>query len=197
MCNFDQGIRFLHPQIEKQEHNDNLIIWEKPDENWVKLNCDGSLKSDPCRAGCGGLLRNSGGSWIRGFSQHLGNCSILKAEAWAVLEGIRLADHCGVGKLWLESDSSLVVNAVNDPSKCPMEVFGIVRSVHVMLESFDEWRMKHVRREANLCADLLANMGADRRDDGGTVVFEDLPADLSLILLNDVLGLGVMRGSHR
>lgn len=197
LFNFDQGINMLQPQIEKHEQRNNLIIWEKPYVSWVKLNCDGSLKLDPRRAGCGGLLRNSGGSWIRGFSRHLGNCSILKAEAWAVLEGIRLAEQCGVVKLCLESDSALVVNAINDPSNCPVEVFGIVRRARMMLESFDDWSMKHVWREANLCADFLANMGADRRDNGGMVVFETPPPDLSLIVLNDVLGLGLLRGSRR
>ena len=196
LSNFDQGISLLHPHITEQHQNNNLIIWEKPTENWTKLNCDGSLKTHPYRAGCGGLLRNSNGSWIHGFYRHLGHCSILKAEAWAVLEGVRMAELRGVEKLEIESDSSLVVKAVNDPESSPVEIFGIVRNICVILENFADWKFKHIWREANLCADSLASLGADMRNSDGAVFFDVPPASLRLLLLKDGLGLGMMRGAR-
>jgi hypothetical protein len=55
------------------------IAWQQPEEGWVVLNTDGASRRDVA-AGCGGLLRNSNGQWIGGFSRHLGMCSAYFAE---------------------------------------------------------------------------------------------------------------------
>ncbi|MCI85796.1 ribonuclease H, partial [Trifolium medium] len=33
-------------------------------------------------AGCGGLLRDSNGQWIHGYTQKIGACDALHAEMW-------------------------------------------------------------------------------------------------------------------
>jgi hypothetical protein len=47
---------------------------------------------DENKAGCGGLIRGSGGGeWLGGFSKFAGSCSAYIAELWGVFEGLKYA----------------------------------------------------------------------------------------------------------
>lgn len=136
LCDFDQGKILLESHIESHVQRSILVTWNKPDAGWVKLNCDGALKSASGCASCGGLLRGVDCRWIRGFCRFLGDVSIHKAEAWAMLEGLRLATSFGVAQLIFESDSLLLVNVVNELANCPVEIQGIVHSASDALACF-------------------------------------------------------------
>ncbi|MCI38614.1 ribonuclease H, partial [Trifolium medium] len=61
-----------------------------------KLNCDGSENDRLGLAGCGGLLRNSDDTWLKGYSQKLENCDVLHTKMWGIYLGFDLAprgDH--------------------------------------------------------------------------------------------------------
>jgi hypothetical protein len=46
-----------------------FIGWKRPLNRWGKLNCDGSQNKNSIGfVGCGGLLRDSNGRWIKGYS---------------------------------------------------------------------------------------------------------------------------------
>ncbi|XP_028754982.1 uncharacterized protein LOC114714409 [Neltuma alba] len=77
------------------------IKWRRPGEDWIKCNVDGAVNTISGQAACGGVLRNSQGEWIAGFSKYLGKCSAIEAEEWAILSGMNIAwdlgateDHC-------------------------------------------------------------------------------------------------------
>lgn len=89
-----------------------------------------------CVAGCGGLLHNGDGWWLGGFYIFLGSCSILKAEAWAVLEGMCLASDLGVELLEVDSDSLVLVNAVNGGWGCTIDILGIVNAILSLKSAF-------------------------------------------------------------
>ena len=65
-------------------------------------------------AGGGGLLRDQDGRWISGFSFKLGTCSVLVAELWAILHGLRLAWEKGVRKLTVETDSLVTLKGIKN-----------------------------------------------------------------------------------
>lgn len=67
------------------------IVWIKPDPSWMKLNTDGVSKGNPGDAGCGGILRNEYGHWLRGFTYHIGSCSAYVAELWGIYVGLLFA----------------------------------------------------------------------------------------------------------
>lgn len=48
-------------------------------------------------------------------------------------------------------------------------------------------------REANSCADHLADLGSSRCDNGEVVILSEPPLDLGPLLLRDVLGIGLDR----
>ncbi|PNX68268.1 ribonuclease H, partial [Trifolium pratense] len=65
------------------------IAWQRPEDGWILLNTDGASKNG-VTSGCGGILRNSHGQWISGFSRNLGRCNAYLAELWGVFDGLRL-----------------------------------------------------------------------------------------------------------
>lgn len=56
-----------------------FLSWELPHVGQFTLNRDGSRSTYGC-IGVGGVIRNSKGDWVSGFSVNLGKCQILEAE---------------------------------------------------------------------------------------------------------------------
>ena len=71
------------------------IIWKSPSTNMVKLNSDGAGKYHKIH-GCGGIIRDTRGDWIKEFSKFLENCSAIVAEYWGVLEELKLTKSLGL-----------------------------------------------------------------------------------------------------
>ncbi|MBA0694486.1 hypothetical protein Goari_004770, partial [Gossypium aridum] len=56
-------------------------------------------------AAAGGYVRNHKGEWIIGFARYLGNCSVLEAELWGILDGLNLTvDRC-FQKVFIQTDN--------------------------------------------------------------------------------------------
>ena len=56
-----------------------------------------------------GVLRDDKGAWVVGFSENLGHCSSVKEEIRAVLRGLKVARDAKAQKVWLLSDSKVVL----------------------------------------------------------------------------------------
>jgi hypothetical protein len=50
---------YTHHPLNPCQCDTIFIGWKRPQEGWVKLNCDVSYKDSLGHAGCGGLLQNS------------------------------------------------------------------------------------------------------------------------------------------
>lgn len=59
-----------------------LVKWEFPPLDWIKLNTDGTSKGSSNLASCGGILRDSTGRWLKGFTANLGSATATEAEIW-------------------------------------------------------------------------------------------------------------------
>ena len=68
-----------------------IISWHPPQPSFVTLNTDGSSKYNIGKAEGGGVLRDSKGRWIKGFSIHIGIALNNIAEIWAVRYGLKMA----------------------------------------------------------------------------------------------------------
>lgn len=53
-------------------------------------------------AAAGGMARDNGGNWIRGFSSKIGNVDALRAELWGIRRGIKMALDTGLHQAILE-----------------------------------------------------------------------------------------------
>ncbi|CAL8088163.1 unnamed protein product [Prunus armeniaca] len=91
------------------------LVWEPPDFGYFKLNVDGSRKPATGAIGADGVIRNSDGEWIAGFTVNLGTGQILDAEIRGLAFGLKLAVDRGIPNLIVEMDSTTTVHLIQSP----------------------------------------------------------------------------------
>ena len=97
-----------------------------------------------------------------GFSENLGQCSVVKAELRALLRGLKIAKGIPIHKLWVQSDSNIVVGMLNNPISCHAEFSHLIDQCRLLID-WGGWEVKlsHCFRETNQVADKLAKLGLD------------------------------------
>ncbi|KAI9194953.1 hypothetical protein LWI28_010396 [Acer negundo] len=92
----DRVLRNMEVQILlKKQKKIQVLRWLKPTLGRLKLNLDGSSLGNPSPAGGGGVLRDSSGNFIFGFSKFFGSCSNNETELQVVVEGLSICKHLG------------------------------------------------------------------------------------------------------
>ena len=114
------------------------------------------------KAVCGGVIRDSLGSWVVGFARSIGDCASNSAEEWAVVEGLQLAWDLGFRKIILEFDADETINLILDHA-C-ISCSNLVLKARDLL-SFD-WQVdvRVIPRDFNCIADELAKRGLSSSD---------------------------------
>ncbi|GAU35013.1 hypothetical protein TSUD_103360 [Trifolium subterraneum] len=92
------------------------VCWEPPLINWTKCNIDGAACGNPGFSSCGGIFRNFTADFVYGFAEPLGFVSPHYAELCGAMRAIEIAYQNNWNNLWLETDSSLVVSAFQNPA---------------------------------------------------------------------------------
>lgn len=125
---------------------------------FLKLNTDGSRQHR--LAACGGLIRDEMGHFISGFHCNLGSATLVHAELWGLTLGLRLARHLVVQRLLVELDSKVVLSMLLSRKTHQVHLQPLLDEAVTLLHSTD-WlcTASHVYREANQCADILADLG--------------------------------------
>ena len=57
-----------------------MVRWAKLEENWHKLNIDGSAVGNPSIAGGGGVVRDHNGQWVIGFARAINIASSVEVK---------------------------------------------------------------------------------------------------------------------
>jgi ribonuclease HI len=167
-----------------------LIRWKQPKSSFVSLNTDGASKEHQL-AGCGGIVRGSQGEWLGGFSKSIGRCSAFIAELWGVLEGLHYVKRLGFTKIELNIDSEAVVRVVRTGRSQSAAGSVLVEQISKMMALDWEVEVRHTYREANKCADALANYGCMSRDD--SQLFTCCPDFIKNLFDADNLGISTPR----
>jgi len=95
--------------LARKEH-DRKTKWEPPPAGWVKLNVDGSFVQQSGESGVGVIARDNEGHVIFSAWRAIFNCQdAAEAEAWACLEGLRLAAQWIHEPVIVESDCARIV----------------------------------------------------------------------------------------
>ncbi|CAI0389172.1 unnamed protein product [Linum tenue] len=76
---------------QQQRKSMSFINWQKPPPGWVALNSDGSVVLASGSASAGGVIRDSSGQFMKGFSVNLGGGSITHAELSGIAHGLHSA----------------------------------------------------------------------------------------------------------
>ncbi|CAL2241534.1 unnamed protein product [Prunus armeniaca] len=84
------------------------LYWMAPLLGICKINTYGSKINSSGLIGAGGLLRESCGSWIKGFSMNLGYGSIVEVELWGLFWGLNMAWDVGFRTMKIECDAILL-----------------------------------------------------------------------------------------
>ncbi|MBA0729038.1 hypothetical protein Golax_022983 [Gossypium laxum] len=104
-----------------------------------------------------GCMRDHKGERIIGFARYLGNCSVLDAELWGILDGLNLmADRCFQNVL-IQTDSIKAIKAIME-DVTSISNSTIIRRIHQMLKKLEQWKIQHVPNGSNLIADSLAKI---------------------------------------
>jgi ribonuclease HI len=162
------------------------IGWKPPTNGWIKLNTDGACKGRTT-AGCGGVMRNSSGVWIGGFAKHVGVCSAFTAELWGVLEGLKYAWDRGFKFVELDVDSVALVQAIKSGATTSVIGISLIRSICRLVNQAWEVKIAHSYREANSCADALANIGCSLHLN--IVYFDECPSQIRHLIFADSRGI--------
>ncbi|MBA0820368.1 hypothetical protein Gohar_022194 [Gossypium harknessii] len=73
--------------------NRNLYIFQGSSWNIdeiIKVFFNGSVRIDDGFAAAGGFVCDHNGEWIFGFNRYLGMCTVVDAELWGILDGLKL-----------------------------------------------------------------------------------------------------------
>jgi len=118
-----------------------VVKWEPPPRGWRMLNTDGAARGTLGLAGAGGVLRDEAGTWIIGFSEHLGRCSAITAELWAALRGLKLAKEECTTKLWIQVDSTAIVSMLTTTTNFHPEYHSLIQQCKILLD-WAGWEVK-------------------------------------------------------
>ncbi|KAL0926337.1 hypothetical protein M5K25_002555 [Dendrobium thyrsiflorum] len=140
--------------------NQRLVYWHKPPVSIFKLNVDGSVRNDGI--GCGGIIRDDKGNLVVAFAEPLATCSVVKAELFAILKGIKLCFSRDIYNIWIEVDAISTIHFLmqNSSNVVKHDLFYLIREIKHLL-NMANCNMSHVYREGNACADWLANFGCN------------------------------------
>lgn len=126
------------------------------------VHVDGGARGNPGQAAVAAVLTTPAGQLVAERGERIGIATNNVAEYRALLLGLALAAEHGARAVELVGDSELVVKQVRgeyrvkDAGLKPLHA-----QVRAALTGFDEWSIRHVRREQNARADALVNATLD------------------------------------
>lgn len=142
------------------QQSDTLVRWNNNDCNSIILNVDGSCLGETVRAGYGGLIRNSAGLYLSGFSGFMASTTdILLAELTAIYRGLLLAVQLGITDMVCYSDSLHSVKLLTEHASSFHVYAVLIQDIKDIL-STTNFSIHHCLREGNQCADFMAKLGA-------------------------------------
>jgi ribonuclease HI len=126
------------------------------------VNVDGGARGNPGPAAIAAVVADADGEVLERTAERIGEATNNVAEYRALLLGIQRARELGADSVELVGDSELIVRQVRGQYRVKDPGLQLLHAeVIAALEGFDEWSIRHVRREANAEADRLVNEALD------------------------------------
>ncbi|PKU71968.1 Putative ribonuclease H protein [Dendrobium catenatum] len=144
-----------------QENRVCIIRWFMPDVDWIKINTDGSYNGKV--AGCGGIIRNHLGQVIKAFAGPVFGKSACVAELNGIIYGIKMCINLGYDRVWIEVDAMNIFHYIHSNSLFIAENYYLIRELKQNLANII-FKIFHIHREGNGCADALATIGCQLRE---------------------------------
>ena len=126
------------------------------------LYADGACRGNPGPAGSGAALVNEDGHVVAERMHFLGPGTNNVAEYTALVIGLEEAWRHKVEDLEIRMDSKLVVEQMNGRWRVrDAKLRPLADRTRELLARFPKWRLRHIPRDQNAVADLLANRAID------------------------------------
>ncbi|XP_058219014.1 uncharacterized protein LOC131329705 [Rhododendron vialii] len=160
------------------EHPVISFCWEKPIANYLKANTDGSHKTYPdgsTLGGAGYVIRHTSGEVVSfGFVPLSFALSGLEAEMSAFYLVVVECQRIRASHIIFESDSKQIVRVLTS-SEAPKEKHAeFYRQIFGALATFEDYKVVHQYREANVVADELAEIATQVYRDPEVPDFDQL-----------------------
>jgi len=138
-----------------------------------RAHVDGAARGNPGPAGAGVYVHAEDGLPAEEHFEALGRATNNVAEYRALLLALDRAQRRGATDVMIESDSLLLVEQMLGRFRVKAaHLQPLVADALRRAKSFSRFSIRHVRREQNVDADRLANLGADESERlmaGGTL----------------------------
>ena len=148
------------------------------------MNVDASYDDDNGCGSCGAILRDDTGSMVAASCSHISQLvDAPMAEAYALKEGLMLAQHIGANRLIVQSDCMEVVDIMKEGFTANTTA-PIYDECYIIWSGFQEVSMEHLNREANQVAHELARRAMITKKN--CIWDDDPPSFIIHTLANDV-----------
>jgi ribonuclease HI len=124
----------------------------------AEVYCDGASSGNPGHAGIGVVIRLANRTHREyRFSEYIGVATNNVAEYSALLTGLKEAKSLGLKRIGVFLDSELLVKQLNGDYKVKnIKLRQLWTEARDILKHFEHYTFRHIRRELNKEADLLA-----------------------------------------
>lgn len=159
--------------------------WKKPSEGYIMLNIHASFDEDRGCGSTGAIIRDSSGGMIvasNTFIPYLVDAPM--AEAFALKEGLMLAQHIGGNKLIVLTDCMEVVEIMENAGFTANSAVAVYDECNIVWSGFQEISIEHLSREANQVAHELARQAMISKVN--CIWDDDPPGFIVHLLSNDV-----------
>ncbi len=124
--------------------------------------CDGGARGNPGPAGIGVTIRSPRGKVLGEISEAIGHATNNVAEYTAVKRALQHAGELGATEVEIVTDSKLLVEQLNGRYRVKNPTLRrLHEEVRAAARPFAAVSYRHVRRERNVRADELVNLGID------------------------------------
>ncbi|KAK2444790.1 hypothetical protein QL285_015789 [Trifolium repens] len=139
---------------------DRLVKWNNNNYSRAILNVDGSCLGSPVRSGFGGIIRNTFGHYLAGFSCFIQETPVIfLVELYAIYKGLLLARDMSIDEFVCYSDSLHSINLIKGP-KVKYHIHAVLTQDIKELFFQTNVFLHHTLRKGNQCADFFAKLGA-------------------------------------
>jgi ribonuclease HI len=162
--------------------------WLPPVQDVLKFNLDGAYIAENNHSGWGVIARDHRGEVVvagAGRSEHIADA--FHAELNAAVQAVRLADSLGAIRIVLETDSQLLVLALNRNEADSSRLGVIIDDLKMQLRlSFSSFEINFCKREFNRAAHELARLGYSN-DVNRAMLWElEVPASIAGIVSGEM-----------
>ncbi len=126
---------------------------------------DGAARGNPGPAGMGIVISDTEGAIVKEIAEPLGRTTNNVAEYSAMIRALEEARALGCRRICIYTDSELMARQINGYYAVKAEhLRPLYLRATALLGQFDNATVTHTRRENNVRADKLSNLGADKAE---------------------------------